>query len=152
MIQPIELDKTYEFLIENISFDSLPPEILRDIFLDGRAFSHFIEPWLTTQFPLRHVKGCKEYDHVGIDDPETLYDAKTMTRGGCKFCPSNMLGAGRRFDPTVFVEKAKKLIYIVVCNVDFPKIQIRFVRGDELASRYPNGTISLSDRTAFYGC
>ena len=150
IIRKMELDKTYTFVIEGASFDILPPETIREIFLDGRAFSHFIEPWLATRFPLRHIKGCKEYDFVGTDDPDVLYDAKTMTRGGCRFCPSNMLGAGRKFDPAVFIEKSKKLIYIVVCNVDFPTIQVRFVRGEELATRYPNGAIPLSDRHAFY--
>lgn len=106
-MQSIELNKTYTFLIEDVSFGSLPEETIREIFLDGRAFSHFIEPWLAIHFPLKHIKGCKEYDHIGLDDPETLYDAKTMTRGGCKFCPSNMLGAGRHFDSAVFIEKAK---------------------------------------------
>lgn len=149
-MQTIELNKTYTFLIEDVSFSSLSEETIREIFLDGRAFSHFIEPWLATQFPLKHIKGCKEYDHIGLNDPETLYDAKTMTRLGCKFCPSNMLGAGRHFDSGVFIEKAKKLVYIIVCNIDFPKIQVRFVRGEELATRYPNGSIPLSDRSAFY--
>lgn len=149
-MQSIELNKTYTFLIEDVSFGSLPEETIREIFLDGRAFSHFIEPWLAIHFPLKHIKGCKEYDHIGLDDPETLYDAKTMTRGGCKFCPSNMLGAGRHFDSAVFIEKAKKLVYIIVCNVDFPTIQVRFVRGEELATRYPNGSIPLSDRSTFY--
>lgn len=141
---------TFVHIIENFNFGNLPESIIKDIFKDGRAFSHFIEPWLALNYPLIHVKGCKKYDHTSIDDENIKYDQKTFTAGGCKFMPSNMIGEGRKFDKDIFEEKAKKLIYIIVSNVNFPEIKIKFVRGIDLIVDYPKGVISSKDFIKFF--
>ena len=84
--------------------------------MDG-FFSHFIEHWISNNYPLTHVDGCKSHDFIDINDSTILYDEKTFTKGGCNFCPSNMLGQGRKFDKEVFTEKTKKLIFCIVSNV-----------------------------------
>ena len=59
--------------------------------------------------------------------------------------PSNMIGEGRKFNKEIFEEKAKKLIYIIVSNINFPEIKIKFVRGDDLIIDYPDGQIPFKD-------
>lgn len=146
----MEFNKTYVFTIEEFGFGGLPTEKMIDIFSDGRVFSHFIEHWLPTVFPLNHVSGCKSYDHTHVDNPEIKYDQKTFTHRGCYFCPSNMLGEGRSFNSEIFLEKSKKLIYIIVSNCEFPIIRVKFVQGEELATMYPRGKIPLKDFNKFF--
>jgi hypothetical protein len=146
----IELDKTYEHTITEYKFDNLPDSKMIEIFKDGRAFSHFIEPWLAEKYPLNHVTGCKKYDHIDKNDSSILYDQKTFTSRGCKYYPSNMIGEGRKFDKDIFEEKAKKLIYIIVSNIHFPKIKIKFVKGIELIKQYPKGEINLKEFDKFF--
>ena len=141
---------TYIHTIENISFGNLTKSSIIDIYKDGRAFSHFIEPWLAVNYPLIHVKGCKQYDHTNINDENIKYDQKTFTAHGCKFMPSNMIGEGRTFNKDIFEEKAKKLIYIIVSNVNFPEIKIKFVKGTDLIIDYPNGVISSKEFIKFF--
>ena len=143
-------DYTFIHMITNFSFGNLPESSVIDILKDGRAFSHFIEPWLAINYPLIHIKGCKKYDHTDINDENVKYDQKTFTKGGCKFMPSNMIGEGRTFNKEIFEEKAKKLIYIIVSNVNFPKIKIKFVKGIELIVQYPMGVIPLKDFVKFF--
>ncbi len=64
----IKHNTTYTHIIENFSFDNVPQSGIIDIFKDGRAFSHFIEPWLAINYPLIHITGCKKYDHTDIND------------------------------------------------------------------------------------
>lgn len=149
-IMPIIYNTTFVHIIENCNFGNLPESIIKDIFTDGRAFSHFIEPWLALNYPLIHIKGCKKYDHTSIDDENIKYDQKTFTARGCKFMPSNMIGEGRKFDKDIFEEKAKKLIYIIVSNVNFPEIKIKFVKGIDLIVDYPKGCISSKDFIKFF--
>ena len=146
----IELNKTYTHVIAKFGFDCLSQEALSSIFKDGRPFSHFIEPWLAQNYPLNHVTGCKKYDHTDKNDESILYDQKTFTVRGCKFKPSNMIGEGRKFDQQIFEEKANKLIYIIVSNVNFPEIKIKFVRGSELMIKYPKGEIPLKHLIEFF--
>ena len=148
----IEYGKTYVHVIDGFGFGNLQSSTIIEIYKDGRPFSHFIEPWLAINYPsLVHVKGCKKYDHTDIADENIKYDQKTFTSsGGCKFMPSNMIGEGRTFNKEIFEEKAKKLIYIIVSNCNFPEIKIKFVRGIDLIIDYPKGVIPLKDFDKFF--
>ena len=146
----IELNTTFTHDIENFGFGDLSREETIEIYKDGRVFSHFIEKWIANHYPLTHVGGCKKYDFVDNNYPDTKYDEKTFTSKGCSFVPSNMLGQGRSFNAEVFKEKSSKLIYCIVSNVNFPEIKIRFVNGSELAKEYPKGKIPLKDHVKFF--
>lgn len=139
----IKYNITYTHILKNFSFGNIPKSIIVDTYKDGRAFAHFIEPWLSKNYPLIHIKGCKKYDHIDINNIK--YDQKTFTTRGCKFMPSNMIGEGRLFNKKVFQTKAKKLIYIIVSNINFPEIKIKFVKGINLIKKYPSGIIRLKD-------
>lgn len=146
----IELNKTFIHVIEEYGFGNLPEQAIIDILKDGRVFSHFIEKWLAENYTLNHVKGCKPYDHTDSNDENIKYDQKTFTAGGCKFMPSNMIGTGRAFNKEEFEKKAKELIYIIVSNVSFPEIKIKFVKGVDLIVTYPKGSIPSKDFVKFF--
>lgn len=146
----IELNKTFTHIIDNYNFDYLTPKVCIEIFKDGRPFSYFIEKWIESNYPLKHISGCKQYDFVDINDESIKYDEKTFTNNGCNFCPSNMLGQGRKFDKEVFEEKTKKMIFCIVSNVNFPEIKIKFIKGIELLNIYSNGKIPLKEHIKFF--
>ena len=144
----IILNKTYTHIIENFSFGNLSQQVLIKFYKDGRHFAPVIELYLQEMFPLIHKEGCASYDFT--DDSNNKYDEKTFTKGGCNFMPSSMIGTGRKFDKVKFNEKANKLIYIIVSNINFPEIKIRFVRGIDLIIDYPNGKIPLVNFYDFF--
>jgi hypothetical protein len=146
----IELNKTFTHTIEDFSFGNLSKEYITEIFKDGRPFSYFIEKWLEQNYPLKHITGCKSYDFVDMNNNDILYDEKTFTRQGCNFCPSNMLGQGRKFNEEVFIEKSNKLIFCIVSNINFPEIKIKFMKGSDLIKLYPKGKISLKEHIKFF--
>jgi len=146
----IVFNKTITKVIEDVSFGSLSREVLQNLFKDGRIFSHFAEHFLAQDYNLKHITGCKGHDLTDTSDAAIQYEQKTFTGNGCKFMPSNMIGQGRHFDQAVFDEKSKKLIYVIVSNVDFPNLKIRFVKGVDLASKYPTGEIKFSQHDNFF--
>jgi len=148
--QPIEFNKTYTMTLKNISFGDFPPEILNEMFKNGSLFSHFGERIIANEFDLKHIIGCKDHDLVDQTDSTIKYDEKTFTKGGCKFMPSSMIGTGRKFDKAIFDEKSKNMIYVIVSNINFPEIKIRFVKGPELAALYPTGEIKFSQYDKFF--
>ena len=150
----IEFDKVYDFdLTGTLSFGTLPVNKVISAYKDGRAASHLLEPQLTVWFPnLKHVKGCKGYDHINRLDENIQYDAKNLTQaGGCKFMPSGMIGTGRKFDQEQFLFKTENMNYIICDIVDFPKVRVIFKKGKELAKKYPKGNITLSKREELFG-
>jgi hypothetical protein len=151
VVSSILFNTTFTYTIQDYSFGNLPREICIDAWKDGRPFSHFIEPWLAQNYPaLKHIKGCKGHDLVDNTDESIKYEQKTFTKKGCSFTPSNMKGQGRKFDQTIFEEKTKKLIFVIVSNVNFPEIKIKFVRGTNLLIDYPDGKIHFKDFDKFF--
>jgi hypothetical protein len=61
-----------------------------------------------------------------------------------------MIGQGRHFDKAVFDEKSKGLNYVIVSNVKFPEIRVRFIKGADLAAMYPMGEIKPRDHEKFF--
>ena len=147
----IPFNVTFLDTISNYGFGNVTKNACIRIFKDGRFFSAFIEAWLEQNYPsLKWIHGCKGHDLEDISDKNIKYEQKTFTQRGCKFRPSNMIGVGRKFDKTIFEEKTKKLIFIIVSNIDFPNIKFKFVRGTDLLVNYPDGKIPLKDFDKFF--
>ena len=148
---PIPFNVTFLHTIQNYGFGNVTNDVCIKLLKDGRGFSLFIESWLEQNFPsLKRIEGCKGHDLEDIADKNIKYEQKTFTKGGCSFTPSNMKGVGRKFDQAVFEEKTKKLIFIIVSNIDFPNIKIKFVSGTDLLVNYPDGKIPLKDFDKFF--
>lgn len=150
VMPPIIFNTTIVRKINNVSFDALPLEVLKELFNDGRIFSHFIERILAQDYGLSHVAGCKGHDLVDPSNAQVKFEQKTFTGNGCRIMPSNMIGQGRHFDMGIFHEKAAGLNYIIVSNITFPELKIKFVKGSDLISQYPNGEIKLRDHDKFF--
>ena len=146
----MELNKTYPITISNYSFHTLPREVLDRLFKDGRHISPFMEHIVAQEFGLIHIPGCKGHDMVDPENPEIKYEQKMFTSNGCKFMPSSMIGTKRIFDQAIFAEKAAKLIYVIVSNVAFPDVKIRFVTGTDMLALYANGIIPPADHDRFF--
>ena len=143
----IELNKTYEFACP-ASFGTLSQEKVNKLFTDGRRASGFLEIQLEEWFPELTFEDGKGYDHV---DREGLrYDAKCFTKGGAKFCPSGMLGMGRKVNEEELWEHANDMIYIFTDVVEFPKVMVRFVKGSDL-TQYTKVSIPFKDRNVLFG-
>ena len=146
----ISKNKIYNFVVNNFSFGSLSSAELVSLFKDGRYSSPFMELMLTHWFPeLRHVTGCKGYDHV--DKNNQKYDAKNFTQtGGLKFMPSNQMGSGRKFCFETTRLHAQDLIYICCDIVDFPNIRVVFKDGADLLREYPAAKVSKTKREELF--
>tara|TARA_Y100000389_G_scaffold199071_1_gene236756 strand:+ start:1838 stop:2299 length:462 start_codon:yes stop_codon:yes gene_type:complete len=148
----VALNTTTVHTITKFGFCGLTRSACIEVFKDGRVFSHFIEKWLAMHYLIDHVPGCKSHDFTDRVNTEILYDEKTFTKskGGCRFCPSSMIGAGRKFDKAKHEEHCSKLIFCFVSNINFPEIKVKFVPGIELMQQYPKGYIPLRDHDLFF--
>lgn len=141
MTDSIELNKTYTFTIKDFSFDEIPKEVLIELYKDGRVFAFISEKLITYKFnKLTHLTNNKEIDH--IDEKYNMYEQKTFTKTECDFRQSKAKGVGRK-DQTIdeLSNYCKNKTFIIVSNINFPKIHVRFVNGCELLQKYPNGKI-----------
>ena len=146
----VALNTTVVHNITNFGFGDLTRSVCIELLKDGRMFSHFIEKWLEMHYPIDHVPGCRDHDFTDRNNIKILYDEKTFTKNGCRFCSSSMIGAGRAFDKAKHEEHCSKLIFCFVSNINFPEIKVKFVPGIELIQQYPTGKIPLRDHDSFF--
>ena len=143
-------NNTYEFKINNINISNLKKKNINYMFKDGRFFSHFIENWLDKNCKrLQRVDGCKDHDFIDKQNKDIKYEQKTWTKNGLVFLPSNMVGTKRKINYTKFKNKNNQLKYIIVSNIHFPNIKIKFIDGKCLLEKYPSG-ITRSKYTFFF--
>lgn len=146
-LSPIVLNKLYTITIKNYSFGNLPINEINSLYKDGRVFSHFFEKYLPTLHQLTWQSGCRSWDLIDSDGKK--YEQKTFTKK-CNFKRSKSIGIGRTHNQEEFENYVKDIIYIIVDNQEFPKIQYKFVTGTELIKAYPNGNIPASDKENFF--
>lgn len=140
------INQVYEFYCP-ASFGTLSQSIVDQLFQDGRVASHFLERQLVLWFPSLTFIDGKGYDHVDLT--QQRYDAKCFTKGGAKFCPSVMIGAGRSVDEEKLWQHAPQMKYIFCDIVDFPQVRVICKNGLDLV-KYPKGTIPFKDRNALF--
>ena len=141
----IEFDKTYTFdFTGTVSFGQLPEAVICEMFKDGRLASHFLERQLEVWFPELTFVNAKGHDH--LDEQGVKYDQKCFTKGGLKFMPSTMIGAGRSLNEEVAQEHANEINYIACDIVDFPVVRVVFKTGADLVKDYPKCAIPFKDR------
>lgn len=144
----IEYDRPFEFEIQNFGFGDLSKEEAASNFKDGRKVGLLLELQLCHWFPeLIHVDQ-KGYDHV--DGNGHKYDQKCFTKGGLRFMPSNMIGAGRTYIEEEAHSHANEISYIACDVFDFPRVRVMFKRGSDLVKEYPNCSVPFSHREKFF--
>lgn len=138
----IEFNKTYHFDIPTNTFSwcDLDTEELIELFRDGRVASFFYERQIPKWFPELTFVNQNGYDHV--DEQGNKYDAKGLTKGGCKFMPSSMLGTGRKFDAESAHAHADEISYIIHDITEFPSVNLIFKKGSDLRKEFPSCNIT----------
>ena len=125
-----------------VKFGKLPQETLFKIFRDGRTSSRFLEELIPLIFA-----GYKYVDEKGYDwlrRMEEKVEGKCVTKNGCNFAPSAMVGSGRKVKPDEVKQHIEEsnLDYILMDIVDFPLVRMRLVKGSELIATHPNCKIT----------
>ena len=64
---------------------------------------------------------------------------------------SKYLGKNRKLDVEEHEAHAENMIYIFTDVVEFPKVQVRFVKGSDLLQTYKKGSIPFKDRDVLFG-
>lgn len=143
----IDYNTVYEFdLTGKVTFWDLPLEEVHELFRDGRTASRFLErkvPHLFAEFNYVDQKG---YDW--LRKLINKVEGKCVTKNGCKFAPSSMVGSGRKIIPSEVKEtiENENLDYILMDIVEFPMVRMRFVKGIDLITTHPKCDISKAKK------
>ena len=142
----LQLDKLYTIDFSNkLQFGDLPASLLVKLFSDGRFCSE----------PLSHTFGQYFDDLTYVNEtgydfvhPEFPYiEQKQITSNGFKFCPSNMIGQGRKCNRSVVEQHITdlNLYYLIPSILLFPLVHIRLIEGARLLDMFKQTTCSVTN-------
>ena len=141
----ITLNQVYEYdFTGTIQFGSLSPDFLYEMFRDGRFCCEPLSRHLEQQFDGLEFVDRKGYDFI---HPELgKIEKKQITKGGLKFCPSAMIGAGRKVNYTEVIEHIinNDLIYVLADITCFPQVKVTFIKGTDLLDNCTSKNASFS--------
>lgn len=144
----IQLNHLYEFdFTGTISFGGLDASFLYDMFKDGRFCCEPLSRHLEQQFNDLIFVDKKGYDFTWR---ERKVEKKQITNSGLRFCPSVMIGAGRKVDYKQVVDHIieSNLLYVLADITEFPKVRVVFVEGVELLDRCSSKNCHFSKTNA----
>jgi hypothetical protein len=150
----IELNKIYTFKIEHLFHPSCPKGVQTSmgdkIRKDGRTASPIITSYVSEEWFKELTYVDKEFlDFEGeILNEVRNVEKKMFTLNGCKFCPSNMVGKGRKIDPVKSSKicKENRLIYLIADATEFPHVYVTFLDGNELHELHKSCSIGYNDK------
>ena len=144
----IKLNHLYEFdFTGSISFGDLDPSYLYDMFKDGRFCCEPLSKTIEQKFDDLTFVDKKGYDFLWND---RKVEKKQITNSGLKFCPSAMIGAGRKVNYGEVVSHIieNNLLYILADITEFPKVRVVFKEGTDLLDVCTSKNCSFSKTNA----
>ena len=118
-----------------------------EYFKDGRRGSFVVERRIA-----REIIGGKISESEGsafdvYDSEGNKWEVRSLTRSGIYFCPSYMVGAGRKFDEAGFQAKLDEIKgYYVARITTFPKVEVFKIDVEQVRKWHKNNELGPSTK------
>lgn len=116
-------------------------------FTDGRRVSFMLERRLTREVLGGNLATSEGDDHDLVDSQGRRWEVRSVSAGGIYFCPSYMVGSGRRFDCNGFFAKLCAFHGYVVSDITrFPRIPYWFVDAKTVRQWWNDGQLRTTTK------
>ena len=126
---------------------AISPGEVREYFIDGRRMSFVLERRLCREI-LRGTPAPSEGARYDIlDAAGEKWEVRAVTKSGVYFCPSYMVGSGRKFEEDGFLEKLQQIRgYLLGDIVKFPRTPVWEVSCGEVRRWYDGGQLGAGTK------
>lgn len=101
----------------------LTDEEVRAYFTDGRRVSFLLERRLMREVLGGQLARSEGDNYDVLDRDGRKWEVRSVSRGGIYFCPSYMVGSGRRFDCDGFLRKLDEIHGYAISDITaFPRV------------------------------
>lgn len=120
---------------------------VRAYFTDGRRISFLLERRLVKEV----VKGSlapSEGQAFDLIDPDGgKWEVRSISRGGVYFCPSYMVGSGRKFDEKGFLDKISEIKGFILSDIEkFPEIPYWIIASKDIYVWWESGQLGSTTK------
>ncbi len=130
----------------------ISPEAVRLYFTDGRRISFILERRLAQEVLSGTLAPSEGAGYDLLDPQGGKWEVRTISMGGPYFCPSYMVGSGRRFAEAGFLTKLEAIKgYILADITSFPDVPFWIVTSDTVLDWWRRGLLGTSTKISRAG-
>lgn len=108
---------------------------VREYFTDGRRVSFILERRIAKELFNGKLAPSEGAGYDVLDKNGGKWEVRSISKDGIYFCPSYMVGSGRSFNESGFLDKLKEIEgYIISDIVSFPNIPFWIVSKEQVRS------------------
>jgi hypothetical protein len=137
-----------EWNLDEISkAQKITKEDVRLYFTDGRRVSFILERRICYEVVKGRLAPSEGAGFDLYDSQDYKWEVRSITKDGIYFCPSYMVGSGRRFEEQGFLNKLDEIKGYIVSDVEsFPKVPFWKIDKDIVYDWWINGTLGNSTK------
>ena len=118
---------------------------VREYFTDGRRVSFLLERRIAREVLGGSVAASEGASFDILDPNGGKWEVRSISRGGIYFCPSYMVGSGRKFEEAGFLKKLGELSGFIVADIEsFPDVPYWILPVDYVATCWRRGQLGKS--------
>jgi len=115
---------------------------VRQYFTDGRRVSFLVERRIAREVLHGQMASDEGKPYDVVDSKQQKWEVRSVTKHGVYFCPSYMVGSGRKFNGKGFEEKLKAIAGYVIADVaSFPSVPYWIIPASVVAMWWKNGEL-----------
>tara|TARA_B100000287_G_scaffold213527_1_gene201552 strand:+ start:548 stop:1021 length:474 start_codon:yes stop_codon:yes gene_type:complete len=119
----------------------------RDYFTDGRRVSFLIERRAMSEIPGSILAPSEGSGFDLIDAEDGHWEVRSLTRGGIYFCPSYMVGSGRKFQEGGFLDKLEDVEGYFVTDISrFPDMPYWIISSQMVLDWWKSGRLGKNSK------
>lgn len=116
-------------------------------FTDGRRVSFLLERRIAYEVLNGALAPSEGAGYDVLDSQNRKWEVRSVSSAGIYFCPSYMVGSGRRFDETGFFEKMNEIAGYVVSDIQaFPDIPYWTVPVEKVKEWWQEGQLGTTTK------
>lgn len=140
-----------KFNLELISESlGLPEDAIMDFFNDGRKASFVIEHRLVKEYTGGERSDSENSGWDIKDRNGNKWEVRSLTKFGVYFCPSYMVGSGRKFDEEGFLEKLDGVVgYLITDITQFPDVPVYRIPTSQVLEWYESGELGINTKLSY---
>ena len=125
----------------------IPQDDVHDYFTDGRRVSFLLERRIAYQVLKGSLASSEGAGYDVLDSTGHKWEVRSVSRNGIYFCPSYMVGSGRRFEENGFLQKLDEIAGYIVSDIEcFPSVPYWQIQADTVRAWWLHGQLGAASR------
>ena len=120
---------------------------VRAYFTDGRRVSFLLERRIAFEELKGSLAPSEGAGYDVLDAEGRRWEVRSISRGGIYFCPSYMVGSGRKFNEPGFREKLREIAGYIVSDIEgFPTVPYWTIPTSTVVEWWDNGSLGTTTK------